>query len=166
MLPPLQNNKRGDLYLTPPNIRILSIPPAPSDSDKTDPLECDIQVVSLGSLPQYETLSYVWGSDVGQVPIAVSGHRMEISRSLSGALRQLQLPDRARLLWVDQICIDQQNLEEKADQVRLMSTIYTKCTRCIAWLGEVQECVPLASCSGTWLLHAGRRIHMLSLLRL
>jgi hypothetical protein len=144
MLPPLQNNKRGDLYLTPPNIRILSIPPAPSDSDKTDPLECDIQVVSLGSLPQYETLSYVWGSDVGQVPIAVSGHRMEISRSLSGALRQLQLPDRARLLWVDQICIDQQNLEEKADQVRLMSTIYTKCTRCIAWLGEVQECVPLA----------------------
>jgi hypothetical protein len=144
MLPPLQNNKRGDLYLTPPNIRILSIPPAPSDIDETGPFECDIQVVSLGSLPQYETLSYVWGSGVGPVPIVVSGHRIEVSRSLNGALRRLQLPDRPRLLWVDQICIDQQNLEEKADQVRLMSTIYTKCSRCIAWLGEVREGVPLA----------------------
>ncbi|KAL1603456.1 hypothetical protein SLS60_005043 [Paraconiothyrium brasiliense] len=139
MLPPLQNSKRGDLYLSSPNIRILRISPAPSDTDKTDLLDCDIQVVSLNNLPEYETLSYVWGSEADRVPILVSGHRIEIPRSLSGALRQLQLPDRDRLLWVDQICIDQQNLEEKADQVRLMSVIYTKCSRCIAWLGEVRD---------------------------
>ncbi|KAF2446575.1 HET-domain-containing protein [Karstenula rhodostoma CBS 690.94] len=139
MLPPLHNNKRGELYLSPPNIRILRIPPAPSEADTTDLFECTIQVVSLGKLPQYETISYVWGSVTDQVPILVSGHRIEISRSLSGALRQLQLPDRDRLLWVDQICINQQNLEEKADQVQLMSIIYTKCSRCIAWMGEVRD---------------------------
>lgn len=139
MLPPLQNNKRGDLYLGPPNIRILRIAPAQPDADETDLLKCTLQVVSLGDSTRYETLSYVWGYAADQVPILVSGHHIEISRSLCDALRQLQLPDRDRLLWIDQICIDQQNLEEKADQVRLMSVIYTKCVRCIAWLGEVEN---------------------------
>jgi hypothetical protein len=55
----------------------------------------------------------------------------------------LQLPNRSRLLWVDQLCIDQENIEEKTKQVQFMSTIYTKCTRCIAWVGEVRDDVPL-----------------------
>lgn len=68
---------------------------------------------------------------------------MKISRTLYNALRRLQLPDRSRLLWVDQLCIDEENIEEKTKQVQFMSKIYTKCTRCIAWVGEVRDDMPL-----------------------
>ncbi|KAJ4301399.1 hypothetical protein N0V90_003491 [Kalmusia sp. IMI 367209] len=133
MLPPIQKNE----------IRILSIPPAPRDVEYQDQLECDVHTALITDLPDYESLSYVWGTDTDFIPIIISGHPFMISQTLHGALRRLQLPDRRRLLWIDQICIDQHNTEEKAEQVQLMSTIYTRCSNCIVWMGEVKDGVPL-----------------------
>ncbi|KAF1964447.1 HET-domain-containing protein [Bimuria novae-zelandiae CBS 107.79] len=134
MLPILRENE----------IRILSIPPGSSDVGGPPPIDCDILVASLSDrngFPEYETLSYVWGTEMASVPILVSGQSIVVSRSLHCAIRRLQLPDRKRLLWIDQICINQQDMEEKTKQVQLMSDIYTRCSRCIAWVGEVKESV-------------------------
>ena len=51
---------------------------------------------------------------------------------------------RTRFLWIDQLCIDQANLEEKKQQVQLMSRIYSECSRGVVWVGELSEGVPLA----------------------
>ena len=135
MFAPLRDNE----------IRILSIPPAAAVGQENTRIECDIIVASLNDPTnqiEYETLSYVWGSDAVSVTIFVSGQPVEISKPLYNALRRLQLSDRPRLIWIDQLCIDQKNIEEKTKQVQLMSAIYTKCARCIAWLGEVRDDVP------------------------
>lgn len=96
------------------------------------------------SLRHCETISYVWGTGVESVPILVSGQSIEISETLEKALHRLRLTDRKRVLRIDQLCIDQQNIEEKTQQVRLMGSIYTGCDRCVAWIGEIQPGVPLA----------------------
>lgn len=128
-------------------IRLLSIPPAQPSSDTTPQIEYDLIVASIShavNFPKYETLSYVWGSGVDSVTITISGQPKVVSQSVNNALRRLQLPDRKRLVWIDQICINQQDLVEKAKQVQLMSVIYSKCSGCIAWMGEIRDDVSLA----------------------
>jgi hypothetical protein len=44
-----------------------------------------------------------------------------------------------RILWIDAICIDQENLKERGQQVRLMAGIYTKASRVLVWLGETAD---------------------------
>jgi hypothetical protein len=125
-------------------IRILSLLPAPFDVNQPAPIECEIDVAPLSNLPDYEALSYVWGVDKASVPITVAGQDIMISRTLNTALVRLRLPDRKRLLWVDQLCIDQSNDGEKTQQVQHMSNVYSECSQCVVWLGEVNPSIPLA----------------------
>lgn len=52
------------------------------------------------------------------------------------ALKRLRLPSTSRLLWVDQLCVDQDNDDEKAQQIQIMGDIYRKAKRVVIWLGE------------------------------
>jgi hypothetical protein len=52
------------------------------------------------------------------------------------ALTRLRLVSVSRYLWIDQLCIDQDNEDEKAPQIQLMGQIYRKAQRVIVWLGE------------------------------
>ncbi|KAI0477611.1 HET-domain-containing protein [Xylariaceae sp. FL0804] len=128
-------------------IRVLDLHPGTGD----DPVRCDIRTVRLADGPAYETLSYVWGPAGDCAAIEVNGRPASVTTSLLVALRRLRPnPDpedgRAaapRTLWIDQLCIDQENLAEKAAQVRLMRHIYSDCARVVVWLGPVPEGVPL-----------------------
>lgn len=42
-----------------------------------------------------------------------------------------------RTLWVDQLCINQQDDEKKTVEVQIMADIYKQCTRCLIWLGDI-----------------------------
>ncbi|KAH7089231.1 heterokaryon incompatibility protein-domain-containing protein [Paraphoma chrysanthemicola] len=55
------------------------------------------------------------------------------------ALRRLRFPDRSRFLWIDQLCIDQENNEEKGPQIQLMSYVYQTAQQVIIWLGEDRD---------------------------
>lgn len=94
-------------------IRLLTLLPA---SDEQSMIECNIDVAELSGKPDYEALSYVWSGVPGSSTITLSGRPITVSRTLDNALRRLRLLDRKRTLWVDQICIDQQNNEEKMQQ--------------------------------------------------
>lgn len=61
------------------------------------------------------------------------------NQNLEIALRYIRYEDTPRPVWIDAICIDQSNLEERAQQVRLMREIYQHSARTIAWLGEETE---------------------------
>jgi len=59
--------------------------------------------------------------------------------NLEKALRRIRNESQARVLWVDAICINQTDDEERSQQVRIMGRIYKSTRECIMWLGEVEE---------------------------
>ena len=62
---------------------------------------------------------------------------MPITRNLYAALRRLRYRCLDRFLWVDSICINQEDIEERGRQVRLMAEIYAYANRVVVWLEEV-----------------------------
>ncbi|EFW98780.1 heterokaryon incompatibility protein [Grosmannia clavigera kw1407] len=60
------------------------------------------------------------------------------------ALQQLRMADRARVLWVDAVCINQQDIPERGEQVKLMAEIYHSASQVVVWLGEAHSNSTLA----------------------
>ncbi|THV51616.1 hypothetical protein BGAL_0105g00010 [Botrytis galanthina] len=123
-------------HLSGDQIRILDILPH-GGTDNTLPICCDITVVALSNNPQYEALSYCWGESNETVDIEVAGNPRSITTNLQAALRHLRLPNRKRSVWIDQLCVNQDDNEERLSQVHLMYNVYSQCNRCLAWLGEI-----------------------------
>jgi hypothetical protein len=95
-------------------------------------------------LTRFQALSYVWGDlkEIGR--ICVNGGIHEVTKNLYLALLRLRHPVMERTLWVDALCINQMDLDEKRHQIALMPGIYTKASTVIMWLGEPEvEELPL-----------------------
>ena len=99
-------------------------------------LECELFVVQVDVVPQYEAISYVWGDPSQTTSILCDNHLIHITANLHGVLRQIRHASEARIVWADAICIDQANDVEKGHQVNLMGLIYSKASRVLIWLGE------------------------------
>lgn len=87
----------------------------------------------------FEALSYVWGSqdDPSYVRVLFGAHlgTLPITRNLDVTLRHLRQPMEARYIWVDALCINQADLDEKSGQVGSMHHVFMAATRTVAWLG-------------------------------
>jgi hypothetical protein len=68
--------------------------------------------------------------------MVVDGKVFPLTQSLSDALRAVRLIKRPRRLWADQICINQRDHAERAQQVTLMNTIYKKTNMVLIFLGN------------------------------
>jgi hypothetical protein len=126
------------LEQTDRSVRLLRLQPGRTE----DLIRCDLQTVSLDdkSRPDYGALSYVWGSiEPGETIMFNGVPGKKISANLAAALRQLRKEDEATLLWVDQLCINQEDLDERGQQVQLMSAIYSGASYTPIWLGEARE---------------------------
>ncbi|KAH7400652.1 heterokaryon incompatibility, partial [Phaeosphaeria sp. MPI-PUGE-AT-0046c] len=93
----------------------------------------------LEATPPFEALPYVWGPMNENKELSLQGCRMKITDNLWGALIQLRSATASRLLWVDALAINQTDLQERSDQVRLMRDMYTKATSTLVWLGEERD---------------------------
>jgi hypothetical protein len=92
----------------------------------------------------YQALSYTWGDCERKVPILLDGQTFLVTENLEGALRHLRCltPDdsaKALPLWVDAICINQENIDERDSQVRRMKSIYEQAVRVVIWVGKYNE---------------------------
>ncbi|KAL8870671.1 MAG: hypothetical protein Q9174_003335 [Haloplaca sp. 1 TL-2023] len=94
---------------------------------------------------RYEALSYTWGSTENmasvyfgdrQSPSSEVSEYLEVTQNLEVTLRYLRLEENSRDIWIDAICIDQQNTEERGQQVGMMGAIYQKASGVVIWLGE------------------------------
>lgn len=100
------------------------------------PIECYLNHYTLDECPEYECLSYCWGLSTDKVPVVCNEATLHITPSLESALHYLRDENDPRTIWIDQIAINQEDVEERTQQVRIMRTIYENAVRTIAWLGE------------------------------
>lgn len=128
--------------LPPDSVRVLELQPA--DLPETE-LSCILTVQLIYDRP-YEALSYVWGKptlfhcdiECTDEDGAASGG-LAIGANLATALRAYRRKDVSRRLWVDAICIRQDDLDERQEQVRLMGDIFRNATTVLCWLGAFEN---------------------------
>jgi len=112
--------------------------------------------------PAFEALSYTWGSNakierayvLNEARIASDDItteatpclRLDITENLADALRHLRYDNRPRMLWVDAISINQDDVSERSEQVLRMKDLYKHVDRVLVWLGPSSEDSSLALC--------------------
>lgn len=116
-------------------IRLLRLLPGHFDS----PIHVQLYHQPLQEA-KYAALSYCWGQNVSnRVEIAVDYNNRyittSVSENLGSALNHLRDQNEDLILWVDAICINQNNIMERNSQVQLMGSIYMSCKEVLAWLG-------------------------------
>lgn len=96
-------------------IRLLTI-----GDNAGDALTGTLETVSLPASPKYKALFYCWGGGTEERTINIEGESLKITPSLDVALCQLQHENHDPL-WIDTVCINQDDVEEKANQVPRMN---------------------------------------------
>ncbi|KAL7625002.1 hypothetical protein AAE478_004216 [Parahypoxylon ruwenzoriense] len=115
-------------------IRLLELQPGRGKAT----IQCKLKQFSLASQSlAYEPLSYCWGDPRWMLPIHLDGYPMEVTRNLHAALLHLRREDSIRLLWVDAVCINQNDVSEKSEQIQMMRQIYQQGVRTLVWLGKL-----------------------------
>ncbi|ERF69908.1 hypothetical protein EPUS_05452 [Endocarpon pusillum Z07020] len=102
-------------------------------------IRCTIEARSFDGKPMYDALSYVWGDAKNRRPIQLNDQLFEVTENLWVALRRLRNHAIRRVLWIDAICINQTDNNEKSQQVAMMGEIYSNCQNTIIWLGEDED---------------------------
>jgi hypothetical protein len=90
----------------------------------------------------FEAISYCWQSEVRNQKIVIDQTIFEVPENLEALLHRLQhLPDTksGMKFWVDALCINQRDIDERSHQVKLMQSIYEKSFAVIVWLGEAAD---------------------------
>lgn len=102
----------------------------------SDEVHCHLFDVHLHNNPQYEALSYVWGSAKVKRYIQLNAQPHATTMNLESALRHLRHVHQEMVLWVDALCINQTDTDERTHQVKLMGGIYKNCRNVVVYLGD------------------------------
>jgi hypothetical protein len=131
------------------SIRLLDLKPGSGE----EVVHFDVETHSLDHHPDYVALSYTWGDPADTISVLCGGRIVNVTRNLRNALWQLR-ENRKKLLrqkhstlrrsqslrlWIDAVCIDQLNPDEKSFQVGLMAEIYERACHVIVWLGPADK---------------------------
>ncbi|KAI5917571.1 heterokaryon incompatibility protein-domain-containing protein [Camillea tinctor] len=108
----------------------------PGFSSRPDPRKEEVH----DDVPHFEALSYTWGSHKSLKAIFIESpgnllSKLRVTKNLESALGHLRDNENSRTLWIDAICINQQDLAERSAQVPRMCLIYQLAARVVAWLG-------------------------------
>ena len=125
------------------DIRILKL----REGEPKTPLHCTLTTRPLKSTlhPGYEALSYYWGDGEPTEEIILNTKVKDFPDSfmvrpnLASALKHLRYRDRPRYLWIDAICINQDDNRERDVQVALMDGVYSGANEVCIWLGDVGD---------------------------
>lgn len=127
-----------------PEIRLLRITP---NADENVPLEVEMHAAVLDDDLSFTALSYVWGDPMSTRTITANTQSISVTSNLAGALRQLRKYDAGSQndYWIDALCINQQDIGERNQQVRLMGKIYSSARLVISFLGPPTNNLLLAA---------------------
>lgn len=125
-----------DIYSSLPEgdyVRLLYCEPLGESND----IVCDLRVTSLRECQQqYIAVSYAWEdpAPIGSLGLR-DGRSLPLSRTLAALFDRLRKLGQGFNVWVDALCIDQQNIIERERQVALMRQVYSAATFVLVWLG-------------------------------
>ena len=122
-------------------IRLISIQPC---SDPSALVECEITHGRLSNGIKFETISYVWGTQEANSKVIINGETFRIRANLDEALKRLRYSAQPRVLWIDAICINQDDSLERNHQVQMMHAIYSEAYQANVWLGPSTQTSPRA----------------------
>jgi len=130
---------------SPSSIRLLILRRAPKGDSFS------LEEVDLDDNPHYEALSYTWQDPDAD---AIDTHKeatiqmgksgsLTVTTNLFTILQHLlkALPDQSsqKRIWIDQICINQNDMEERGRQVSIMHRIYGQAGQTLIWLGRPNQ---------------------------
>jgi hypothetical protein len=126
----------------PREIRLLKLLPA----QHHEPIRCEFISIELDdeSLPAYEAIAYTWGDGTIKHEVFFEGKKLGITDSVKDILLELRGSETERVLWIDTMCINQKDIDERNRQVWLMGQVYSKTKAVIIWLGPQSEDSDLA----------------------
>jgi hypothetical protein len=114
-------------------IRLVTVLPEHAREDSK--IEISLSVQALSSTQPYEALSYVWGDPSQSRAVKCGGDTLNITDNLYLCLLELRKEGYRHFLWIDAICINQSDTEERSRTMPLMPFIYKNAARTICWIG-------------------------------
>ncbi|KAF7954586.1 hypothetical protein EAE96_005706 [Botrytis aclada] len=129
-------------FYTPLNeneTRVLEITPTEDFSDTINTTCRIIFLASDTSTEAYTALSYTWGAPDNTSYICVNGCKHKVTPNLESALRHLRDHKDKVFIWVDAVCINQNDIPERDSQLKMMADVYKKAEGGLSWLGEEYE---------------------------
>jgi len=130
-------------------VRLLPLTTTPEQQGSHQlELRCTLKSACLRDNPEYTALSYTWGTQGRTSRLIVKDYKGDpangetailITPSLEAALLNFRQPTKCITLWIDQLCINQDDISEKDLQVPLMRTIYEKARDVLVWLGPTTD---------------------------
>lgn len=125
------------------HIRLLVIDCCGTHAEPREPHYSLIQheLPSDGTRLNFEAASYTWGRPdrVSALQIHEGLGQIGLTANLNQAIPHMRDQSRTKRLWIDQLCINQADDDERSAQVSLMSEIYKRATGVIVWLGLSDE---------------------------
>ncbi|PVH71200.1 HET-domain-containing protein [Cadophora sp. DSE1049] len=103
------------------------------------PISCTLVDVRLDKAPPYVAISYTWGPEDSPSYVVCDNAPYGITKNAYHVLYSLTSVWRSKLLWIDSICIDQTNIQEKNQQILLMQDIYRRATQTVVSLGDTGD---------------------------
>ncbi|KAH8596886.1 heterokaryon incompatibility protein-domain-containing protein [Bisporella sp. PMI_857] len=106
----------------------------------TDEIKCELIASSSNSTSQkYVAISYAWGNPTTTHQIQCDGKELGVTANVIDLLKNIRHSNEDKVIWIDALCIDQSNIEERTQQVKLMWQIYSKADSVIVWLGANRD---------------------------
>ena len=112
--------------------RLLQIKPGRDN----DLIECTLTTRRLEDAPRYCAISYTWGNPLPTRSITINGPPVLVGLNCHYALWQVRQQDLASFYWIDALCINQSDLDEKSPQVQIMGQMFSHAQRVVVSLGE------------------------------
>lgn len=128
-------------------MRLFILQPGEQD----DPVCGELITISASApyaLYEYDAISYTWADETGDasrcrcVYIGADssvGVRLPVTRNCQAVLQRIRNRYYTKYIWIDSICIDQDNIQERSHQVGLMPRIYTRARKTYVYVGEETE---------------------------
>jgi len=114
------------------HIRLLEV----QQGDSEQHVVCAMSVWPLESAPPYSAISYTWGDPALTTSITIDGRTMVVRQNGEYALQQtFAIEKKKKYVWVDAVCIDQTNVEERGHQVAIMGQLYRRAAQVFACVG-------------------------------
>ena len=119
-------------------LRLLTLISTPS-GQQDEPIYVSLKTYNIDNSPPYLALSYCWGESGASASIYVDGSELIATRNLYRVFHYLKIIqglEKADHWWIDAVCINQLDLEERKAQVLMMRDIFSSAARVVIWLGE------------------------------